>query len=231
MTKIFADGAMLSEIAELNKNSLIEGFTTNPSLMRKAGVDNYTKFSKEVLNIIGNKPISFEVFADEFNEMKKQAEIITKWGQNVYVKIPIMNSKGIYSFDLIKELSKEGIKLNITAILKYDQVKKLFNVINKDTGTIVSIFAGRIADTGVDPISIMSDSINLFKEYESCEILWASPREVLNFYQAKEIGCHIITVTKDIINKLSLKGKDLESYSRETVETFYKDALSAGYSI
>ena len=231
MTKIFADGAMLSEIAELNKNSLIEGFTTNPSLMRKAGVDNYTKFSKEVLNIIGNKPISFEVFADEFNEMKKQAEIITKWGQNVYVKIPIMNSKGAYSFDLIKELSKEGIKLNITAILKYDQVKKLFNVINKDTGTIVSIFAGRIADTGVDPISIMSDSINLFKEYESCEILWASPREVLNFYQAKEIGCHIITVTKDIINKLSLKGKDLESYSRETVETFYKDALSAGYSI
>ena len=231
MTKIFADGAMISEIVELNNNSLIEGFTTNPSLMRKAGVDDYTKFSKDVLNVIGNKPVSFEVFADEFGEMKKQAKIISKWGDNVYVKIPIMNTKGEHSYELIRTLSDEGIKLNITAILTYGQVESIFKILNKDIGTIISIFAGRIADTGIDPIDIMSKSVSLFKVYDKCEILWASPREVLNFYQAEKIGCHIITVTKDIINKFSLKGKNLEEYSQDTVKTFYKDAVDAGFKI
>ena len=231
MTKIFADGAEISEIIELNENNVVEGFTTNPSLMRKAGIENYESFSKEVLKIIGKKPISFEVFADEFDEMELQAKKISEWGENVYVKIPIMNTKGLNSYELIKKLSSKKIKLNITAILTFEQVDAIYKILDKDVANIISIFAGRIADTGIDPISIMQDSVELFRDYKACEILWASPREVLNYYQAQRIGCQIITVTKDIINKLPLKGKNLNEYSKETVEMFYKDALSAGYKI
>lgn len=231
MTKIFADGAQLNEMIELNKNPLIEGFTTNPSLMRKAGVKNYEDFAKEVLSNIPDKPISFEVFADEFNEMERQAKIIAEWGNNVYVKIPIMNTKGKMSYELINRLSDMGIKQNITAILEFKQVEELYNHLNKDTDNIISIFAGRIADTGIDPLETMIKSVNLHKNRDKCQILWASPREVLNFYQAEEIGCHIITITKDIINKLSLKGKDLEKYSQETVKTFYNDACDSGFSL
>ncbi len=231
MTKIFADGAEISEIIELNENNVVEGFTTNPSLMRKAGIENYESFSKEVLKIIGKKPISFEVFADDFDEMEIQAKKISEWGENVYVKIPIMNSKGLNSYELIKKLSSKKIKLNITAILTFEQVDAIYKILDKDVANIISIFAGRIADTGIDPISIMQDSVELFRDSKSCEILWASPREVLNYYQAQRIGCQIITVTKDIINKLPLKGKNLNEYSKETVEMFYRDALSAGYKI
>ena len=231
MTKIFADGADLNEMIELNKDPSIEGFTTNPSLMRKAGVKNYEDFAKEVLSNIPDKPISFEVFADEFNEMERQAKIIAEWGNNVYVKIPIMNTKGEMSYELISRLSDMGIKQNITAILEFKQVEELYDHLNKDTGNIISIFAGRIADTGIDPLDTMIKSVNLYKNHDTCEILWASPREVLNFYQAEEIGCHIITITKDIINKLSLKGKDLEKYSQETVKTFYNDACDSGFSL
>ena len=231
MTKIFADGAEISEIIELNENNVVEGFTTNPSLMRKAGINNYESFSKKVLKIIGKKPISFEVFADEFDEMEIQAKKISEWGENVYVKIPIMNSKGLNSYELIKKLSSKKIKLNITAILTFEQVDAIYKILDKDVANIISIFAGRIADTGIDPISIMQDSVELFRDYKACEILWASPREVLNYYQAQRIGCQIITVTKDIINKLPLKGKNLNEYSKETVEMFYRDALNAGYKI
>ena len=201
-TNIFADGADLKSIQKLNEISYISGFTTNPSLMRKAGVEDYKKFAQEVLKIIKNKSISFEVFSDELDEMESQAREIASWGENVYVKIPITNSKGLKTSNIINKLTNDKIKCNITALLTYDQVREVYEVANPDTKIIISIFAGRIADTGLDPMQIMKDSINLCKTKKNIEILWASTREVLNVVQANSIGCHIITVPPLIIEKI-----------------------------
>jgi transaldolase len=230
-TKIFADGADIEDIKKLNTNKMISGFTTNPSLMKKANIKNYEVFSKEVLTIIGEKPISFEVFSDELDEMYNQAKKISSWGNNVYVKIPITNTRGDSVFEIIKELTAEGIKLNITAIMALDQVKTIFPALENSNGAYISVFAGRIADTGIDPVPLMADVVNILSSNDKIKLIWASPREVLNVIQCEEIQCHIITATSDIINKLNLIGKDLHEYSLETVKDFYKDALIAGYKI
>lgn len=229
--KIFADGADMNSILELYKKPYIKGFTTNPSLMRKAGVKDYEVFSRELIAIVPDQPISLEVFADDFLEMEKQAYRIASWGKNVYVKIPITNTKKESSCPLIVKLSNAGVQLNVTAILTLDQVQNVAKSLSVETPAIVSIFAGRIADTGVDPVPIMLKALEILKVLPKAELLWASPREMLNIMQANEIGCHIITVTGDVLKKLSLLGKDLEVYSLETVEMFYNDALAAGYSI
>lgn len=229
--KLFADGASLENILELNKDPLISGFTTNPTLMKKAGITDYEEFALKVLNHINDKPISFEVFADDFQEMKKQAEIINNWGDNVYVKIPVMNTKGNTSYELIQELTKKQIKLNITAIFTEEQVDNVLDALKGSPGAVVSIFAGRIADTGVDPVPMMKKYSKVIDSLENIELLWASPRELLNIVQANDSGCHIITATPDILKKLSLLEKDLTLFSKETVEMFYEDATSAGYKI
>ena len=229
--KIFADGADLNSIEALNSQLHIKGFTTNPTLMRKSGIADYKKFAMEALKIVKKKPISFEVFADEFDEMKHHAEEISSWGKNVYVKIPITNSKGEKTFNLVKTLSKNGIKCNITAILTLNQVKEICEIANPDADMVISIFAGRIADTGVDPIATMRDAISLCKHKKKIEILWASTREILNIVQANNIGCHIITVPHQILNKLNGIGKDLEKLSLETVKEFLSDSRKANYKI
>jgi len=229
--KIFADGADLENILALAKNPLISGYTTNPTLMRKAGIKDYVEFAKKVLEHITTEPVSFEVFADEFGEMERQAREIASWGENVYVKVPITNTKAESSFELIRQLSAEGIKLNVTAIMTIPQIEGLVEVLDPGTPAVVSVFAGRIADTGRDPIPVMSRSIEILKSKRLAEVLWASPREVLNIFQADEVGCHIITVTPDLIKKLDSAGKSLEDFSLETVKMFFGDALSAGYSI
>ncbi len=229
--KIYADGANLQGIAAMAANTLIKGFTTNPTLMRKDGVEDYSAFAQEMLGIIGDRPVSFEVFADDFSEMKAQALEIASWGNNVYVKIPIMNTKGASSVPLIAELAAQNVQLNVTAIMTTDQVKGVEEVLNVDVPAIVSVFAGRVADTGVDPIPAMKECLQILKDKPSAELLWASPRELLNIFQADEIGCHIITVTPDVLGKLGGVGKDLTTFSRETVEMFYRDALAAGYTI
>ena len=229
--KIFADGADLESIKKLNDISYIDGFTTNPTLMRKAGIMDYKKFAISVLEIVKNKPISFEVFSDELDEMEKQAEEISSWGKNVYVKIPITNTKGEKTFNLVKKLSKSGIKCNITAILTLDQVKEIYEIADTNIDMVISIFAGRIADTGIDPNQVMKDAINLCKPKRKIEILWASTREVLNIIQANKIGCHIITVPHQILNKLNGLGKNLEILSLETVQGFLSDAKKANYKI
>ncbi len=230
-TKIFADGADLNSIRELNNNPIIKGFTTNPSLMKKAGVENYEIFAKEALEIIDNKPISFEVFSDDIDEMYEQALKIASWGNNIYVKIPITNTKNDTVFEITERLSKENVKLNITALMTYDQVKHIFPALSESSGAYVSVFAGRIADTGIDPLPVMKDVLKLISSNKNIELIWASPREVFNVIQASDISCQIITVTPDIINKLSTIEKDLDEYSLETVKSFYRDALSAGYKI
>ena len=230
-TNIFADGADLKSIQKLNEISYISGFTTNPSLMRKAGVEDYKKFAQEVLKIIKNKSISFEVFSDELDEMESQAREIASWGENVYVKIPITNSKGLKTSNIINKLTNDKIKCNITALLTYDQVREVYEVANPDTKIIISIFAGRIADTGLDPMQIMKDSINLCKPKKNIEILWASTREVLNVFQANSIGCHIITVPHSILEKFSGIGKNLEKLSLETVQGFLSDAQKSNFKI
>ena len=230
-TKIFADGADLQTIKLLKKNQLIKGFTTNPTLMRKAGVDNYEAFSKDVLNIIENLPVSFEVFADDLYDMERQARIIASWGSNVYVKIPIMNTKGEFTSPIIKSLSFDGIPLNITALMTLQQVEKVLASLSSETPSIISVFAGRIADTGIDPLPTMVSCLSLLQENKLSELLWASPREVLNIYQADKINCPIITVGNDLLDKLNLYGKNLETYSRETVSMFHQDAVSSAYSI
>lgn len=228
MIKIFADTSDINEIKELNNNPLIAGFTTNPTLMRKAGVKNYENFCKEVLEIVKTKPISFEVFADDFIEMERQARIISSWGENVFVKIPIINTKKESSIDLIKKLTNDGIKLNITAIMASHQVLELLSA---HAPMIVSVFAGRIADTGVDPRSIMVQC-KTYALYKNAELLWASPREVLNIYQAETTGVDIITCTPDLIKKYEqLRGKDLTDFSLDTVKMFYRDAQLAGYKL
>jgi len=229
--KIFSDGANLAEMIDMNKKEFIHGMTTNPSLMKKAGIKDYKKFAKDVLNEIKIKPISFEVFSDDFLEMEKQAFDIASWAKNVYVKIPITNTKKESSISLIKNLAKKNIKLNITAIMTLDQVKSVISVLNSQTPSIISVFAGRIADTGRDPIPLMKECLNVMKVNPKSELLWASSRELLNIFQADDIGCHVITVTKEIISKLKLLNYDLSEYSLDTVKGFYKDAMDAKFKI
>tara|TARA_B100000401_G_scaffold432869_1_gene370787 strand:- start:338 stop:1042 length:705 start_codon:yes stop_codon:yes gene_type:complete len=228
--KIYADGADYYDFVTLNKSKIIKGFTTNPTLMRKSGVKNYEKFAKKLIKVI-KKPISFEVFSDELDEMYIQAKKISSWGNNVYVKIPIVNSKGVSTIRLIKKLNLEKIKLNITAVFTFNQVNKIINILNSKTPSIISIFAGRIADTGIDPINILKRSIKLKKNNKNIKILWASTREVLNIYQAENINCDIITVPIGIIKKLNLYKKNLKKYSIETAKDFYLDGLKSKYKI
>ena len=229
--KIYADGANKKDILYFNRQINISGLTTNPSLMRKSGVKNYKNFSIEILKKVNKKPISFEVFADDFNNMYLQSQIISSWANNVYVKIPITNTKGISSKGLINKLSNEKIKLNITAIFTKSQVDTVFKSLNKKTPAIVSIFAGRIADTGRDPSNIIKYASRLFKKNLKHKILWASTREVLNIFQAEKAGADIITVPTSILNKKKLFNKSLNKYSLETVKEFYKDAKEAKYKI
>tara|TARA_Y100000310_G_scaffold21830_1_gene21065 strand:- start:48 stop:803 length:756 start_codon:yes stop_codon:yes gene_type:complete len=227
--KIFADGADLISIKKLNEDPNISGFTTNPSLMKKAGIVDYKEFSKDVLKIVTPKPVSFEIFSDDLEEMYEQAKKIASWGKNIFVKIPITNSKGVKTFKLVKRLLDEGIKCNVTAILTINQVKEIYEISNNKTEIIISIFAGRIADTGVDPVPLMTEAINLCKTKANIEILWASTRELLNIFQAEKINCHIITVQHEILKKVSMIGKDLGQLSLETVQTFLTDATKAGF--
>ena len=229
--KIYADGADREGMLEMYEKSYIQGFTTNPTLMRKAGIEDYESFARDILEVISDRPISFEVFADEFEEMERQALEIAEWGDNVYVKIPITNTRQQSASGLIQRLSSQGVRLNITAILALDQVREVAAAVQNGPGCIVSVFAGRIADTGVDPIPIMKDALAILQPVPNAELLWASPREVLNIYQADAIGCDIITATNDLLRKLSLAGKDLAVYSLETVRMFYSDAQNAGYQL
>lgn len=229
--KIFADGAKLDDMVAAVESGNISGLTTNPTLMRQAGITDYVGFAKGVLAKITDFPISFEVFADDFPTMEKQAREIASWGANVYVKIPVTNTKGEFAGPLIAKLAGEGIKLNLTAILTLKQVKAVVDVLDANVPAVVSVFAGRIADTGRDPVPLMKEALKICAAKRKTELLWASPREVLNIYQADEIGCHIITVTPELIKKLALKDKDLARYSLETVEMFYRDATAAGFSI
>jgi transaldolase len=229
--KLFADGADLGGIQEMAANPNIGGFTTNPTLMRKAGITDYKAFAHQVLKIVPNLPVSFEVFADDFPTMEKQAMEIASWGKNVNVKIPVTNTQGEFCGPLVARLSKAGIQLNVTAVMTLDQVQRIVDALDPQTAAIVSVFAGRIADTGRDPVPMMAKAVEILKSKPKSELIWASPRELLNIFQAEAVGCHIITATNDILKKLSLVGKDLDAYSLETVEMFYKDAKSAGYSI
>lgn len=230
-TKVFADGADLKSIAEIEKNPLVKGFTTNPSLIRKAGVADYMTFAKDLLRLIPNKPVSFEVFADTQEEMEQQAYALAELGSNVYVKIPVTNTKKEPTYPLLYTLSKAKVSLNVTAVFTLEQVEKIVEHLSDSVPSIISIFAGRIADTGVDPIPLMKKALKTMAKLPHCEVLWASPREVLNYVQARQIGCHIITMTNDLIKKISLLNKNLDEYSLETVKMFYDDALSAGYTI
>lgn len=229
--KLFADGADIDGMAEMANNPLIKGFTTNPTLMRKVGIRDYEAFARDVLKVIPDRPVSFEVFADDFPTMEKQAMTIATWGRNVNVKIPVTNTKGEFSGPIVKRLSAAGVNLNITAVMTNQQVKAIINQLSSETPAIVSVFAGRIADTGRDPVPIMAEAVSILKAKPKVELIWASPRELLNIFQADAVGCHIITATNDILKKLSLVGKDLDAYSLETVEMFYKDATAAGFGI
>ena len=229
--KIYADGADLNSMLKEYDKGLVRGFTTNPSLMKKAGVKDYKGFGKEVVSKITDMPISFEVFADDEEVMIKEAREIATWSENIYVKIPVVNTKGEFNKNVINTLSKENVKLNITAVFTIDQVKYILENLEKDSNAIISIFAGRIADTGVDPIDLVKESVELAKEYKNVEILWASCRELYNIFQAENSGCHIITVQNSILDKLDNVGKDLTKYSVETVQDFFKDANSLGFSI
>ncbi len=229
--KIFADGADFESIVKLSKNPQVKGFTTNPTLVRKAGVTDYEAFGRKLLAAVPDRPVSLEVFADEFAEMAGQARSIATWGKNVNVKIPVMNTRKEFSGKLIRELSEDGVIVNVTAILTLDQVRQVTECLAPGTPAIVSVFAGRIADTGVDPVPLMAEVVKILKQRPKAELIWASPRELLNIFQADEIGCHIITVTNDILNKLSMVGKDLAAYSLETVEMFRRDAVAAGFTI
>ncbi len=229
--QLFADGADKASMLEMYSKNHIKGLTTNPTLMKKAGISDYEKFSKDILNTITDKSLSLEVFSDEIHEMKRQALEIATWAENVYVKIPISNTKNESTLDLVSELSDKGVKLNITAIMTMEQVEGVVSSLNKDVPAFISIFAGRIADTGRDPMPLMKDSVNLANEKPLSEILWASTREVYNIFQAEQCGCQIITVPNGILNKLKLIDYDLDQYSLDTVKMFYKDALEAGYNL
>ena len=229
--KLFADGAEKAGMLEMYQNPLISGFTTNPTLMKIAGVSDYEAFAKDILTQIPDKPISFEVFSDEFDEMERQALDITSWGENVYVKIPITNTKGESSVPLVATLSGNGVKVNVTAMFTVEQVQSVIPGLSKGPGSYVSVFAGRIADAGLDPLPIMREVLGLIKDYPGIELIWASPRELYNVVQADEIGCDIITATNSILKKLPSLGKDLNQFSLETVKMFYDDATEAGYSL
>jgi transaldolase len=229
--KIFADGADRESMLESYANPLVSGFTTNPTLMRKAGVSDYVGFAKEILKEIPDRDISFEVFSDDFDDMERQGREIATWGDNVYVKIPVTNTKGETSYDMVNRLSHEGVKVNVTAIFTLDQVRKVAEAVNGGVPCCVSVFAGRIADAGIDYMPTMIESVNLLKSNPKAELIWASPREVFNVVQADDIGCHIITCTSDIIKKLPTIGKELAEFSLDTVKLFYDDASAAGYSI
>ena len=229
--KIFADGADLKIIADLARNPLVKGFTTNPTLMRKAGVVDYRAFALEMLKVVGGRPVSFEVFSDDFAGMEAQARAIATWGKNVYVKIPVTNTRREFAGELIRRLAGAGVQLNVTAILTNQQVKDVLASLSPGTASYVSVFAGRIADTGRDPVPLMAEAVALLKANPKAELIWASPRELLNIFQADDIGCQVITVTSDILNKLSLVGKSLDEYSLDTVKMFFNDAKAAGFSI
>ena len=230
-TKIFCDIADYETIKFFNNKSIVDGFTTNPSLMRLAGAKNYKNYSNKILKICNKKPISFEVFADNFKDMLKQAYEINSWGKNVYVKIPVVNSKGIFTGPVIKKLSNQGIKLNITAVYTFEQTKKIYKSLNKKTKSIISIFAGRMADKGKDPIPIFKKSISLTKKNKNIEILWASTREVYNYTQAKQINCNIITMPPKVINQISGFGKSFQSMTLDTVKGFLTDSKKSRFNL
>lgn len=225
--KIFADGADFDDIKSLIDHPLIEGFTTNPTLMHRAGVRNYTQFARQLLELVPERPVSFEVFADDLPTMEHQARVIASWGSNVIVKIPVINTQGEFTGPIVQRLSEDGIQLNVTALMNVAQVEKVRNVICDKTPTIVSVFAGRVADSGRDPLITMQQSLDILSNLDKTELLWASPREVYNVYQADSIGCHIITLTKGFMEKLNLYNKDLEEFSLETVKMFYQDAIAS----
>jgi transaldolase len=230
-TKIFADGADLAALAKLCANPVIRGFTTNPTLMRKAGVSDYEAFARSALELVGDRPISFEVFSDEIDEMERQARKLATLGRNVYVKIPVSNTRRQPVDDIVRKLSHAGVQVNVTAVMTLAQVERLAKCLHGGAPSNISIFAGRIADTGVDPLPMMRKALDIVRPSPSIEIIWASPRELLNVVQSSDIGCHIITVTSDILAKLPLLGKDLDEYSLDTVKMFHGDATAAGFRL
>ena len=227
--KLFADSADPASMPELARNPLIRGFTTNPTLMRKAGICDYRAFAQEILAAVPDRPISFEVFADEFDAMERQARLISAWGSNVYVKIPITSTRGESSCALLRRLAGDGMKLNVTGLLTLDQVCAASRALAEGPSSCISVFAGRIADTGRDPVPVMATAVELLRPHPQIELIWASPRELLNIFQADAVGCHIITLTTDILKKLALIGKDLTDYSLETVKMFFDDAWASGF--
>lgn len=229
--KIFADGADKAGMLEMYAKPWIKGFTTNPTLMRKVGISDYAAFAKDILKAIPDRPISFEVFSDEFDEMRRQALQIAGWGKNVYVKIPVTNTRAEPSTELIRELAKKGVRLNVTAMMPLAQVREVSQAIGSAAPACISVFAGRVADTGRDPVPLMAAAVEMLAPYPNQELIWASPRELLNVFQADAIGCQIITVTNDILKKLELVGKDLSQYSLETVKMFRSDAVGAGFTL
>jgi transaldolase len=229
--KIYADGADRVGMLEMYRNPLIQGFTTNPTLMRKAGVSNYEAFARDILACIPDRPVSLEVFSDDFGEMARQARDIASWGANVYVKVPVTNTHGESSCPLIRDLARAGVKLNVTAVFTLSQVRDVCHALAGRAPAVVSVFAGRIADAGIDPIPVMAASREFVREYEDVELLWASPREILNLFQADEAGCDIITVSNDLLKKLDSVGKDLRQFSLETVRMFRNDAVKAGFTL
>ncbi len=229
--KIFADGADKAGMLEMARKPYIAGLTTNPTLMRKAGIVDYRAFAREIVSAIPDRPISFEVFSDEFADMERQANEIASWGAHVYVKIPVTNTRGEPAYGLIRRLSKAGVKLNVTALMTLEQVRDVSASLAGGPSSYVSVFAGRIADTGRDPVPMMAAAVELLRPYPEQELIWASPRELLNIFQADAIGCQIITVTNDVLKKLEIVGKDLGEYSLDTVKMFYNDARQAGYTL
>ena len=229
--KLFADGAEKSGMLEMYAKPYIKGFTTNPTLMNKAGIKDYKAFAHDVVAAIPDRPISFEVFSDDFDEMERQAREIATWGDNVYVKIPVTNTRREPAYALVRKLAHEGVKVNVTALMTEEQVERVAAAVQGGAPSCVSVFAGRIADTGRDPVPIMRRCVEILKAAPEAELIWASPRELLNIFQADEIGCHIITVTNDILKKLSLVGKDLSDYSLDTVKMFYDDGVKAGFKL
>ena len=229
--KIFADGADKAGMLEMYEKPFVKGLTTNPTLMKKAGIRDYRAFCKDILTSINDKPLSFEVFSDDFAEMERQALEIASWGDNVYVKIPITNTKQETCYALVKKLANQKVKLNVTALMTLDQVRNVVAALDPNTPSYVSVFAGRIADTGYDPVPLMATAVEILKSAPAAELIWASPRELLNIFQADEIGCHVITVTNDILKKLPLVGYDLNEYSLATVKMFYADAVAAGFKL
>jgi transaldolase len=229
--KIFADGADLAGMLELYRQPHIKGFTTNPTLMRKSGITDYRAFAREVLTAIPDRPISFEVFSDDIGDMERQANEIAGWGANVYVKVPVTNTRGESTSDLVRALSHRGVKVNVTALLAVEQVREVAAAVSGGAPCCVSVFAGRVADTGVDPVPLMKEAVDVLRDAPNAELIWASPRELLNIFHADQVGCHIITVTHDILRKLSIVGRDLHEYSLETVKMFHRDAEQAGFSL